>query len=64
MRRGMPYHPPARKDSASDDSFMTDEASHIHIGDRCEVECGAKRGIVRYVWQSRALLVLGYSITK
>lgn len=47
MRRGIPYVPPPPKPEFDDDSFAA-EAKNVTVGGRCEVQPGAKRGVVRY----------------
>ncbi|KAK9843543.1 hypothetical protein WJX81_008120 [Elliptochloris bilobata] len=52
MRRGLPYSAPAPKQdggAAPGPEHQATEAAAIPLGSRCEVDPGAKRGVVRYV---------------
>lgn len=48
-RRGLPYPAAEARQKADDPEFQADEAAGISVGDRCEVQPGAKRGTVRYL---------------
>ena len=47
MRRGIPYVAPKQKDNIEDEEYMSVEASSLSVGERCEVDPGGKRGIIR-----------------
>lgn len=47
LRRGIQYVPPPPKPELDDESFA-EEAKAVTVGGRCEVQPGAKRGVVRY----------------
>ena len=49
MRRGMPYVPPKQKENIEDEDHMSAEASALSVGERCEVDPGGKRGVIRSV---------------
>ena len=49
MRKGVPYTAPHRAERVTDANFLADEAAQISVGNRCEVQPGAKRGTVRCV---------------
>ena len=46
-RRGVPYPSAEQRQKTDDPEFQADEAAGIGVGDRCEVQPGAKRGTVR-----------------
>ncbi|GKV40783.1 hypothetical protein SLE2022_134910 [Rubroshorea leprosula] len=46
---------PSAFGSKTSDDNMQDLCRNIKVGDRCEVEPGAKRGVVKYVGQAEAL---------
>ena len=63
MRRGQPYVPPTKKEE--NEEHMAEEASAIQTESRCQVDPGAKRGIVRYVAmppQFTQIIVCGWAI--
>ncbi|XP_071711778.1 tubulin-folding cofactor B-like isoform X2 [Rutidosis leptorrhynchoides] len=41
--------------SKTDDDYMKDISMNIKVGDRCEVEPGEKRGVVKYVGKAEGL---------
>ena len=47
MRRGMPYVPAKQKENIDDEDYMSTEASTLSVGERCEVDPGGKRGVIR-----------------
>lgn len=47
MRRGMPYAPPKQKENIEDEEYMSAEAGALSVGERCEVDPGGKRGVIR-----------------
>ena len=52
MRRGLPYAAPAPSQDgagAPGPEHQAEEAAAIPVGSRCEVDPGAKRGIVRLI---------------
>lgn len=46
-RRGVPYPAAEPRQKVDDPEFQAEEAADISVGDRCEVQPGAKRGTVR-----------------
>lgn len=51
MRRGLPYAAPAPSQDgagAPGPEHQAEEAAAIPVGSRCEVDPGAKRGVVRF----------------
>eukprot|EP00898_Chlorokybus_atmophyticus_P007641 jgi/Chlat1/7879/Chrsp66S07311 len=48
-RRGQPYVPKEPAAKVTDPEYMADIAGNIQVGQRCEVDPGAKRGGVRFV---------------
>ena len=54
MRRGLPYAAPAPGQDAAaapGPEHQAEEAAAVPVGSRCEVDPGAKRGVVR--WDTR-----------
>ena len=49
MRRGMPYVPAKQKENIEDDEYMSTEAGALGVGERCEVDPGGKRGVIRSI---------------
>ena len=47
MRRGIPYVPPKQKENIDDEDYMSAEAGALSVGERCEVDPGGKRGVIR-----------------
>ena len=47
MRRGIPYVAPKQKENIEDEEYMSAEASSLSVGERCEVDPGGKRGVIR-----------------
>jgi len=47
VRRGIPYVPPKQKENIEDEDYMSNEASRHSVGERCEVDPGGKRGVIR-----------------
>ena len=47
MRRGIPYVPPKQKENIDDEDHMSAEAGALSVGERCEVDPGGKRGVIR-----------------
>jgi hypothetical protein len=47
MRRGIPYAPPVSKENIDDEEYQAAEAIALPVGSRCEVDPGAKRGVIR-----------------
>ncbi|KAK3287702.1 hypothetical protein CYMTET_4799 [Cymbomonas tetramitiformis] len=58
-KRGVEYVP---REVQSDPNFMQDLAHIMSVGQRCEVQPGAKRGEIKYVGQAKEGLPLGYWI--
>ncbi|KAK4762186.1 hypothetical protein SAY87_030070 [Trapa incisa] len=46
---------PSSFESKISDNYMEDLCSNIKVGDRCEVEPGAKRGVVKFVGRAESL---------
>ena len=45
MRKGQPYVPP--KAPVQDEDYQMEAASRLEVGQRCEVDPGAKRGEIK-----------------
>ena len=41
------YVPPKQKENIDDEDYMSAEASALSVGERCEVDPGGKRGVIR-----------------
>jgi len=39
--------PPKQKENIEDEDYMSSEASRLRVGERCEVDPGGKRGVIR-----------------
>ncbi|OMP14197.1 hypothetical protein COLO4_00190 [Corchorus olitorius] len=48
-------NPSASSGNKISDDYMEDLCANIKVGDRCEIEPGEKRGVVKYVGQAEAL---------
>ncbi|KAK0595172.1 hypothetical protein LWI29_004245 [Acer saccharum] len=46
---------PSAPESKITDNYMEDLCANIKVGDRCEVDPGAKRGVVKYVGRAESL---------
>ena len=47
MRRGVDYVAPKQREAVEDEDFMSAEAAGLSVGERCEVDPGGKRGVIR-----------------
>ena len=47
MRRGIDYVAPKQREAVEDEDFMSAEAASMRVGERCEVDPGSKRGVIR-----------------
>ena len=47
MRRGMDYVAPKQREAVEDEDYMSAEAASLSVGQRCEVDPGGKRGVIR-----------------
>ncbi|KAJ4701122.1 tubulin folding cofactor B [Melia azedarach] len=46
---------PTALDNKTSDNYMEDLCANIKVGDRCEVDPGAKRGVIKYVGQAESI---------
>ena len=47
MRRGVQYQAPKQREVVDDEDYMSAEAASLSVGERCEVDPGGKRGVIR-----------------
>ena len=47
MRRGVDYTAPKQREAVENEEYMSAEAAGLSVGERCEVDPGSKRGVIR-----------------